>query len=122
MGILGVTNLPMQLTLEEMYKTPTGNICSPEQCSQMLTDKQKASEEVKLAIAGASLFALALLCTLPNYLYSWGFCTRPEPTVPTPGPDVELGQTDPQPIHSAATKHALRPTSVASAPQESPLL
>ena len=66
-GSVGLTNIPTSLTRDEMYVT--GSACSPERCSQMLTEKQLASEGVKLSIVGISLFLASLLCTFAGIIH-----------------------------------------------------
>jgi len=66
-GSIGLTNIPNSLTRDEMYST--GASCSPERCSQMLAEKQLASEGVKLSIIGIALFLGSLLCTFAGFIH-----------------------------------------------------
>ncbi len=74
-GAFGLTNIPNSLTRDEMYVT--GSACSPERCSQMLAEKQRASEGVKLSITGIALFLASLLCIFAGCIYIHYCSDRP---------------------------------------------
>ena len=88
---IGTTEIPTSLTRDEMYTTATGVVCSPDLCSQILTEKQRASEGVRLSIVGASLFAISTLCLVGGFLHI-NYCSwrRVRPTEQVAGSE----QTD----------------------------
>jgi hypothetical protein len=60
---IGSEMLPTSLTQEEMRRTPTGAPCTPEVCSQMITEKQRSSEGFKMILIGVSFLGFVLLVT-----------------------------------------------------------
>lgn len=115
-GSIGLTNIPTSLTRDEMYST--GTSCSPERCSQMLTEKQRTSEGVRFSIIGASLFLGSLLCTFAGCIYIHYCSDRPQRGVEPTEQESLSRQIDQQPRHSPSTTGASQPTSVANVPQE----
>ena len=57
---LGLQALPSFLTQEEM-RSASGQPCTPPECSQLLRDKQFASEGFRLAVAGGAGFGFSFL-------------------------------------------------------------
>lgn len=136
LAALGTNDIPTSLTRDEMYNTPTGLVCSPELCSQMLTQKQRASEGVKLSIIGGSLFAFSLFSVCVGFVHMTYCSDRPrrrvrpiEPVVVSEAtlvgsvgitPVIVSEQTVPRLTHSPSTTGAPQPTSSANGPQELP--
>jgi hypothetical protein len=117
-GAIGLTNIPNSLTRDEMYVT--GAACSPERCSQMLAEKQLASEGVKLSITGIALFLVSLLCTFAVFIYI-NYCSDRSFRRVHPNPTEQVSssqQTDQPQRHSPSTTGASQPTSASNAPQE----
>lgn len=65
---IGLQAVPTTLTQGEM-REPTGQPCVPSECSQLLRDKQLASEGFRLAVAGGAGFGFSLLGCLGLTVY-----------------------------------------------------
>jgi hypothetical protein len=77
---LASTSLPTSLTKEEMRIGLNGQICTPDLCSQILTEKQKKSEGFTMILIGASFLGFTFLSSC-GVLVTISCCTiyRVEP-------------------------------------------